>query len=773
MHPIFQRLIDVKWKYFGRKGAWIDIILNLFLTVLYTVLAVTLPDDVEDYYKPLRKNWWRIVVEIVLISLFINEVRKEIKEYYRSKRQISKWTLWRTKEIHRDFEFCHPRSPQEKSFLDKEMEMAKARTSTYFKDLWNYIDWVAYAMLVVVFILHFVNISCGSGNQNKIEIMSCTLIVIWIRLLKYARPFPSQGPFVVILDHIMKDTSKWSFILLMFYIPYGAAFWMMFGGRSQTTEPVRGYENLPILMFTMIRFPLVDDYNFDELRKRYPIMAQVLCGSFLFLGAVILMNMFIALMSNTFQRVYDNAKATAAMQRARLIQDVESDASKKEIAKYKEFIRSQCSPEERDYLVIITDEEDQKRKQKEKISELHNIVSHRLGGKKFGKLEECEFEVALHDIDFLKESNVEVNQALALLAGRLEEVVTSIRGDIECLKASQTQTLAELKLSQERKFEELKQSLAISDQENKTLQAQNTEDLKVFETRNFEELNLLQTQSAEQIRISQEENFEDIKLLQAMNMEEVELLQRQSAEDFKRVNAKESQVRRISRKQIPKEFDQSETQEFEEIKLHIAQRFGELKCTRAQRFQELKTSATRRFEELRSASMQKYQESGLSQGVWQSQAENAKKLDSQVEESEKASEYQIKGHESLKSLSSSVKEYRCIQDREIEKLQSSLAQDIEELKRFQAENIAEIKRVQVKRIHELKGLQSSGIGELERSSTTVGAVGEEDEPAHVRSANKYISALKGIYGGSLALVKTHDPATNRAQSGESTKQDEC
>lgn len=424
MHPIFQRLIDVKWRYF-RVEAWLDILPNMVLAVLYTILACSMPQDVSSFYRPLSEQWWKIVIEIVFAFIMLNEIRKEVKEYYRSKKQSRKLIKWRRKEVERDLAFCHPRWPQEKAFVEQELrriKQDKGNKEIYFSDAWNYIDWVTYAMLIVVIILHFVNVYIKNTVYNDVfvRILSCTVIPVWVRLLKYARPFPGQGPFVVMLGHIIEDTSKWLFVILMFYIPYAAAFWIMFGPRAQS--PVLGYDSVISLIYTIIRIPLLDDYNFAELDKAAPYMSRVLCGSFIIIAAIVLMNLYIALLSNTFQRVYDNARATAALQRARLLQDLELDTSVKKLKRYREFISSNYNPEEADYIAILSEQEEQHRKQEEKVSEIHNIVSKRFGGKKFGKLERSEFDAVLEDLDNLKRSQSELKRSLFALTSNFEEL---------------------------------------------------------------------------------------------------------------------------------------------------------------------------------------------------------------------------------------------------------------------------------------------------------------------------------------------------------------
>lgn len=421
MHPIFQRLIEIKWKFFGVR-AWVGIFLNVLLTVSYTVLGITHPNDIMNYYSPLKENFWRILLDALVVFLTFNEIRKEVKEFYQSRRENKKFISWRKKEVRRDLEYSHPRWTQERTFIKQHVREIKERKRFYFQDRWNYFDWLTYLMLIIVIILHVINVVVQNNNYNDvfIRILACSIIFVWIRLLKFARPFPTQGPFVVILDNILGDTFRWAFVIAMFYIPYAVAFWMLFGERSK--HPVKGYDKPYHLIYTVIRYPLVDNYGFDALEAKAPIMARVLCGSFLILTAIVLMNLYIALLSNTFQRVYDNARATAAMQRVRLLQDLEQDASDKTVKRYREHIRTKCSPEGSDYHVIISDEEDQNRKQKEKIALVHTIVSDRLGGKKFGRVQKSEFDIVLEDIELLKRSQNEVQKSLDRLHVRLEEI---------------------------------------------------------------------------------------------------------------------------------------------------------------------------------------------------------------------------------------------------------------------------------------------------------------------------------------------------------------
>ena len=63
------------------------------------------------------------------------------------------------------------------------------------------------------------------------------------------------------------------------------------------------------------------------------------------MSAVVCLNLYIALMSDTFARVYENAKANAIMQQAMQILNIERTLSKKKLMKVKKFIAKECAPQ--------------------------------------------------------------------------------------------------------------------------------------------------------------------------------------------------------------------------------------------------------------------------------------------------------------------------------------------------------------------------------------------------------------------------------------------
>lgn len=219
--------------------------------------------------------------------------------------------------------------------------------STYFNigDGWIYFDWLALLLVITTIVTHVVFLKTNNSTAYKIHrfILIKLLLVLWIRIAKFARPFQSTGPIVVIFSHIMKDIIKCSFLFAILFIPYACAFWVTFGAFS--SGPVAGYSNFGELLYYMLCMVVGVDFPFDDLLSEDPFMARILCSTFIISTAIIVVNLLIALLSDTFTRLYSNAVANAVMQRAQSILQMEKAMSKKRKRDFYKFMRDNCSPQ--------------------------------------------------------------------------------------------------------------------------------------------------------------------------------------------------------------------------------------------------------------------------------------------------------------------------------------------------------------------------------------------------------------------------------------------
>ena len=242
------------------------------------------------------------------------------------------------RDIERDIEYCHPRWPQEAQYINAEIKAVKSLSIMTGSDHWIYFDWITLAFILATIVTHvsFFHYSTNLSKDVHHYITMPLLLILWFRLFKYARSFEGAGPFIVIFGSVIGDIIKWGFFNVVIFIPFTCAFWMTFGSIS--TTPVRGYDKVGSLFYNIFSMMVGNEHCFERLERTRPFMARLLCGSFIAIAAIVTLNLLIALLTNTFERLYENAVANAVMQRARSILLLEKSLWRRQEEKYYDFI---------------------------------------------------------------------------------------------------------------------------------------------------------------------------------------------------------------------------------------------------------------------------------------------------------------------------------------------------------------------------------------------------------------------------------------------------
>ncbi len=388
--------------------------MNVFYAIFWTILCVTQPQQPRDHYHPLGEKWWRIVFEIIVFLFTCYEARKQFLEIYGSRKEHQSWIAWKTTDLSRDKEFCHPRWPEELRYLEQELKSLRGQRALLFKDAWNHFEWFTCTILLATVLTYLVNYFYHSDTAYRVHMrVSVGLVIaLWLRIMKYARPFRQTGPFVIILGHITADFLKWAVLFFIIYIPYSASFWMVFGGVSPT--PVEGYDTVSELLFNVFRMTVVDQYNFRGLSAQDATMAKLLCGTYIALSAVIILNILIALLSHTFQRVYDNAKSNAVMLRAKIILNLERSLSRKRHKHVHDYVITHCSPEVLPYEDECWENELSFQATNKNIlaevEEMFHLV-HASLGKRCGMKAKSEFDSIMENVRNVRKSQQDLQEA--------------------------------------------------------------------------------------------------------------------------------------------------------------------------------------------------------------------------------------------------------------------------------------------------------------------------------------------------------------------------
>ncbi|XP_028398325.1 transient receptor potential cation channel subfamily A member 1-like [Dendronephthya gigantea] len=423
MHPVMRQLIAIKWKIYGKRGAIMDLALNLIYTILWTIEGVTMPKYCYELVYPVDDNIWRFIIDGFIILFTFWEIKKQIKETRNARRELVKWRESRSEQLEKDKAYCHLRWRQEEKYLNSEIEAVIFYGAKNFKNIGNVTKKVEYWVKINMY--------------AKIV----TLIVLWLRIFKYARPFENAGPYVVIFSNVVGDILKWLVLNTAIFIPFTCAFWIAFGLNSQ--HPAEGYTDISSLLYNIFLMIIVGGYEWKELEKADKTMARLLCGTFILAAAVITLNLLVALVTNTFEQHYKEAVANAVMQRARTILLLQSTMGNKKLQLYYKYIKSNASPQ------IIQNKHGRLMGNKSKdraniervyddVLEIKSVLAKRFG-KHYGKGTKSDLEIVREDLGKVKRSGKELAKDIKnlklILYGlgtqHLSPVATSARSKTE------------------------------------------------------------------------------------------------------------------------------------------------------------------------------------------------------------------------------------------------------------------------------------------------------------------------------------------------------
>uniref|UniRef100_A0A3P9L274 Transient receptor potential channel pyrexia n=1 Tax=Oryzias latipes TaxID=8090 RepID=A0A3P9L274_ORYLA len=342
MHPVVIKLIQIKWKLYGRFGAWLLLILNFLFNVAWTTVAISVSvhrDEPDRYIFP--QDWWRVLLVVLALLLTAEEVFRELQDILRSRRRLRLRRRWMERRLCDDLDFSHPMWPQEKNFLLDQITKVRRMRGSYSRDLWNVFDWLVYCLLAASFCVHMTDVFHPSDHLHalSLRLFSVSIIFLWLRLMKHVRAFRLMGPFIVMLGNIIGDVMCFLFLYAEIFIPYACSFWIIFGGSSS----VPSMKTVPGLLYSLYRITLVDEYEYAAMVTMDEVMAPLLCGTFLAASSILCVNLLIALLTDTFQRVHDNSQANAVMQQAAVVLQVGSMTFLRRFYD-EQYISKYCSP---------------------------------------------------------------------------------------------------------------------------------------------------------------------------------------------------------------------------------------------------------------------------------------------------------------------------------------------------------------------------------------------------------------------------------------------
>ncbi|XP_076077977.1 uncharacterized protein LOC143048275 isoform X1 [Mytilus galloprovincialis] len=271
-HDIVRLLIRRKWKEYARKRFIVNTVLHLITLLALTfssVVAVSAPDpSVYDTSLQVFRaifEVWTCVMSLVTVCSEVNQLRKHKKEY--------------------------------------------------FHDPFNYIDLPSSLLILSAIPLRALKLN------EQWPVLSVAFLFWVLRIFKYAAVLRQTGAYAQILWRVLRhDFIQFTFVFLVMLLAFSGAFMLSLKGEH-SMEIHSETSSFWKILFLGVRI-LIEAERIIEYSELKP-MSCIIMVMFLFTCCVVLLNILIAQLSDTYQNVQQDAQRGLEVNRAWIVARVE------------------------------------------------------------------------------------------------------------------------------------------------------------------------------------------------------------------------------------------------------------------------------------------------------------------------------------------------------------------------------------------------------------------------------------------------------------------
>nr|XP_033778345.1 transient receptor potential cation channel subfamily V member 3 [Geotrypetes seraphini] len=189
---------------------------------------------------------------------------------------------------------------------------------TVLSDAWFQVLFLVQSVLVILSVLCYL-----FSLKEYLAFLVLAMALGWANMLYYTRGFQSLGIYSVMIQKvILNDVLKFLFVYILFLFGFGVALASLIETCSDTTE-CSSYNNFSTAIVELFKLTIgLGDLEIQQDSK-YPVLFLLLLIAYVILTFVLLMNMLIALMGETVEKISKESEHIWRLQRARIILDFE------------------------------------------------------------------------------------------------------------------------------------------------------------------------------------------------------------------------------------------------------------------------------------------------------------------------------------------------------------------------------------------------------------------------------------------------------------------
>ena len=201
-------------------------------------------------------------------------------------------------------------------------QLIHLRFRSYWKDFWNKVAVFTYLGTCGATALSEPMLPLG-GDLRALgkTIRSYSACAAWMQLLAYLRGFVSCAPYVRMLLEIISDLRVFFMIYVLITFAFAHAILVYDDEALRNKSVAEIGAELVRRVFATYRIGTLGDFDADEFVEQWQLHGLFnLCT---FIVTVVLLNVLIAVISDTFDRLLERSESSSVKSRAQLIAEIE------------------------------------------------------------------------------------------------------------------------------------------------------------------------------------------------------------------------------------------------------------------------------------------------------------------------------------------------------------------------------------------------------------------------------------------------------------------
>jgi hypothetical protein len=181
--------------------------------------------------------------------------------------------------------------------------------------LFNYLPELSALAFGAMTITWYVLYRCGTTSQAYVQVSAVVFIIGWLFTLNFTKGFEAMHAFSVMLRYIIiRDITRFLFMYVFVLVGFGLAFYALFQiSPTQAADNGSVWNTLFTMFNLMVGLGSPLDSNFDDTYTAAggnPVFVYWVYILYIAIASIIMMNLLVAMMSDTFANIKSNEGTT-------------------------------------------------------------------------------------------------------------------------------------------------------------------------------------------------------------------------------------------------------------------------------------------------------------------------------------------------------------------------------------------------------------------------------------------------------------------------------